>query len=256
MNRRRRKIGHNVAMSGGSAGNTRAEASRRSRQRLLDLGVELLYEGLRSPIVGVRATEVAARSEWSAGAFYHHWPTQDAYRDDLRDYLSGQLDLTLSVEEVVAAVVDMDTDPGDAIRSYFRQHVRDVLNDRAWWLQVAMLASGEQHDRATVEEHMTGWIDLLEQFYAELLSLLGLEMRPGFSLNWLTRSIMAIVDGYSFQLRAGLSLELGPEHPGDGTWENPDLALVALVAVSVKRVEDDADHDIDALWNRLVGRPT
>ncbi len=235
---------------------TREEAAVLSRQRCLAAGLEILTESLASPISLIRAQDVVKRTDYTAGAFYHHWPTQQAFRDDLRREVGGLWQLDERTRQLHDALGSDLERPEDAIRRTFLTEVSELAVDPGWWLEVAMLAGGDAHDIEQSRLRMSEWIKKLESLYGDLMEHFSLTFRDGFDLEWLTRSIMAIVDGYSLQLRAGLPLRTNHQTARDIEWSAPDLALAGVVTTSVRRGPDsESRRDIKSEWTALWSGP-
>ena len=68
--------------------NTFAAASRQTREELLEAGLRLLLRLPASAAFGhLTAARIASEAGRTSGAFFHQWPTTEAYLDDFIAYV-------------------------------------------------------------------------------------------------------------------------------------------------------------------------
>ncbi len=229
------------------AATSRQDAARRSRTLFLDEGLRLLSEGLESPFRTVRAKDVVARTDLTTGAFYHHWTNQDDYRESLLEHLADFWDPGSPAERFQQTVGQPGQD--DSILNLFVAEIRSVAQDPAWWLEVAMLCSADRADVAHVRRHMGDWVESMSALYSAIFAEFGLELRDGCSTPMLARAVMALVDGFSLQVRAGMQLEQDVE---TGEWGSVEWSIAGVICAMVHD-EAETGGDLRTTWSRLFG---
>lgn len=218
-----------------NAKSSRKEAAVESRAKLLQVGIGLLGQRLGSPFDNIRSTEVAREAGFTPGAFYHHWPSQDDYREDLRRQVGGQDEVTTSVDRFGANLLG-GADEGivHALRAAVRAEVDELVDDPSWHIQLAMQASHVQADLDCSGTQYEMWFEDYTGLYEQIFELLGVELRPEFSLSWFVRTMAALNEGYALQARSGIAAT------DDGIangWQAYDLAVATLVVSVAQRID-------------------
>ena len=220
------------APAGHQAGNAR-------RADLLRLGVDLVRDRpTGNAFDHIRAEDVARRLGLTAGAFYHYWETQDAYRDDLIDALfaaeryvdpraiSGEDARIAEAEDLDAAIRDATTWYWSVAGDHVDNRVQFAFHTLDDPYVTPRLAAWNRDLRAawhTVVDH------LLDRFERRLRSPLGVEL--------LVLGMSASLDGLI--VRHGLDpTGLGPDDDG---WTRWGRVCRALVVAGSAAVGDDRD---------------
>lgn len=227
------------------AAKSRKQAAEASRLKLLHAGLELLAERLPSPVEQVRSTEVAERGGYTAGAFYHHWPSQDAFREELRAMVGGATEIAADVERVAADFAGAGDDVVDGLRAACRAEVTAQAQSPSWRVQLAMIASSSRADLDCSAEQYRLWSQAMAQLYQGLLDALDLQLRPGLTMDWFARAVMALGEGFTMQRRSGVE-----EPQLEGDWQAYETAVAGLIlGVAVRR--DGRPVDGETLAERL-----
>ncbi len=67
---------------------SRAESAELARRKLLETGRQMVEESpVNAGLDHIKVTDVARRADMTTGAIYHHWESQDDYREELIDLL-------------------------------------------------------------------------------------------------------------------------------------------------------------------------
>ena len=214
---------------------SRSEAKELSRRALLDAGIEELADSLLSPVANVKSSNVAERAGLTTGAFYHHWETQEAFQDELRSRITHS-DQVLPTEERVSRSIGAVS--AAVIRMLVRAESDDMFRSSLWRVQLAMLAGQVPEDVDCARNEYEVWASRMADVYAAVIDAADLELRPGVTAAWLSRSISAIVEGFGLQRLAGF----GPKRRNQG-WREVELAVAALL-VGALRPKDAEEPNV------------
>lgn len=221
----------------------RDEPAVEMRQRLLDIGRELVFE---QPVVNgvdlVRVTDVARRAGVTAGAVYHYWESQDDFRDDV---------LTELLEEDQLPHPDYVTEGRDRVRNApspveATAAVAVTLADAAGRggllpLFVGLWAERQEDLASDLKASHDRYDEVFVTVVTELLSAHGLAIRPPLTIEQLTSSLLATCTGFAIRHRGDPGsvrplIEGGPE----GQWDLATATVVAILCASVHRVDTDS----------------
>src|SRR4051794_19485161 len=115
-----------------SAGGRKAEASAETRATLLEAGADLLREEPAGGVLGqLPARGVADRAGRTTGAFFHHWPSQDAYRRDLLAYVldPARIPSTAEAADAILGGLRAGADPVAVLAAAARGNFESVRAD-------------------------------------------------------------------------------------------------------------------------------
>ncbi len=223
------------------------------RDELLTAGMKHLLAAVGSPIEALEPDDVLGRTNLPSEAFHDLWPSAEDYRRELRQRLGDSWDLADVVERLVGAVATNPENRANSVLQEMRLEVlRNALNPR-FWSELTMLAGGHADDIAAIGSSVDDWIDAMAALFGEVIDALDLELCNGCSAEWVTRSIMAIVDGFSIQTRAGIDLKLS----SSDDWDSLDFAVASIVTSAVRHKDDREaiPTDVRGAWDRLFTRP-
>lgn len=208
------------------------------RRRLLQAGVEAARaQPTGDALDHIRADDVVADLDLTIGAFFHHWPTQDDYRDDLLDDLFAAeryVDPT-----AVAVRADLPAAGGldEAVRvatTWYWSVAADHPDNR---LHLAFLALDDPY----VTEHLLAEATVLaaswEAVLAALLEAAGRRVRPPLGIADVVAGISAALDGFILR-RAVDPSGLDPDDDGWTRWGRTSLALLRAATAGT---DDDRD---------------
>lgn len=219
-----------------------------------------LVDSLISPIENVRSQDVARRAGLTTGAFYHHWPTQSHYRDDLRraltdrSWLHATLDRLRSriAPEPEPRVVEGEAPSQSPVElsaalaaELVRNEAHETWDHPAWKLQLAMLASGDPLDAEVHRLDYEAWTDGIAEVIEVAFADTGLRFRPGLGPRLLATTAGALIEGYSLQARA--AAESGTVH----SWEPLETAFTALLFAALQPA-DSVDLTVDAALDQVL----
>lgn len=176
-----------------------------TRSALLDAGVALLHErGVRSGVGHVSAADVARRAGYATSTLYRYWATQTDFHRDLavaalefRDR-HALADTIKMVRELITAHAPLS----EVLRVGANSNVdRDRASDVVWYTSLALRASAglDPEVRRAADARVTEGLQMHRDLYAAILKLYALEMRPPFTLDHLTATIAALMDGFAVQ---------------------------------------------------------
>lgn len=190
-----------------------------TRRRLLDAGLDLLRTGSVGNVMSqVKAAKVARHAGLTQGAFFHHWPTQDAYLEELFDHALA-CDRFEWTNRIAADSLEELTAGGDLevlTRRIAAELVAGLSDDVSFQVQVGLWA------RADVDEVVAGRLHRLYadtdrrfgELFREALETRGMRARPGHSYEEMARIANAILEGLVVRRRIDPDL-VPPELFGD-----------------------------------------
>jgi AcrR family transcriptional regulator len=168
----------------------------RTRDDLLAAGAHLLATDPSHAFGVLRASHVAAQAGRTTGAFFNIWPTQEAYLDDLVDYvLSPERGTTgAAVGVVVAEGLRTGADEDAVLLAIAKVVLAEVPNDPQTVLEL-LLWSRAHGDRA-FRRHLAERYRILDEASAEAFMMYlrrnGRRMRRGFTAEQLSATMQDV----------------------------------------------------------------
>jgi AcrR family transcriptional regulator len=171
-----------------------------TRRRLLAAGLELLRrESVGNVLNQVKAARVARQAGLTQGAFFHHWPTQDAYLEDLFDHALAT-DRFEWTNRVAADSLRELAEGGDLdvlTRRIAGELVTGLSEDVSFQVQAGLWA------RADVDEVVAARLRRLYEdtdrrfgaLFREALESRGMRAREGHTYEEMARIANAILEG-------------------------------------------------------------
>lgn len=208
-----------------------------TRQLLLDVGTRLLYErGANVGVTHIRLSDVAAAAGLTTGAAYRCWENQDAFHRDLAAAAIRFHDQPPSAETMaeIGHLVETRAPLSEVVRVAAEANLFRYPENVAFLTTVALRACSRQ-DETLVEASCERFAATLQSFngmYAVLLKVYGRRVRPPLTLSDLTRSLMALNEGFALQAMSGVShprVKRSDCPPGVG----PDWTLFAVAAEAI-----------------------
>jgi AcrR family transcriptional regulator len=194
--------------------NAHVAASRQTRAELLEAGLQLLSTKPATAALGhLTVASITAEAGRTSGAFFHQWPTLDAYLHDLIGYVlrpEHSVNLWQTVERLSAGLAG-----GATFARSLAEAGRDVpersAHDPQTIIELLMWnrALHDESFRAVVAGHYARLDAGAAPAYGELMRLLGRAPRPPFSAESIGAICTAIAQGLA--LRASLTPGLYPE---------------------------------------------
>lgn len=166
----------------------------------MSAGLELLHEDSVGNVLNqVKAARVARRAGLTQGAFFHHWPTQDAYLEDLFDHALATDRFEWS-NRVAAESLRELAEGGDLsvlTRRIAGNLVTGLSEDMSFQVQAGLWA------RADVDEVVAARLRRLyadtDRRFGELfrgaLESRGMQVRAGHTYEEMARIANAILEG-------------------------------------------------------------
>lgn len=184
------------------------QAAEETIKAMLDVGEELLVEWLQSASTGgllsnIKATDIARRVGKTTGSFFHWWPTQEAYREQLLEHLlSADRMRELNVEGTLAAITEAVTARGraelsDVIRAGAAANFEDLGRGNEFEIQMLLLA-GRAGDPEISRALRAFYRALLEAFvpvYIDFLKVFRRRMRTPFTVENYAVTLTALAEG-------------------------------------------------------------
>ncbi len=142
------------------------ESAETTIEAMLEAGREILEERFRerktAGVLGlIKANEVAQRSGKTTGAFFYWWPTQEAYRRQLLEYMVRR-QRALDVDRTVAAIRDVSEARGHSeLSDTIRAAVASVFEglSESSMLEICMAVWSTREDEDS---------ELLKSYYAQI----------------------------------------------------------------------------------------
>lgn len=218
-----------------SASRPRTRDPEETRRRLLTAGLELLrQDSVGNVLSQVKAAKVARRAGLTQGAFFHHWPTQDAYLEDLFDHALAT-DRFEWTNRIAADSLRELAEGGDLpvlTRRIAGNVVTGLSEDMSFQVQAGLWA------RADVDEVVAArlrrlYADTDRRFgalFREALESRGMRARTGHTYEEMARIANAILEGLVVRRRIDPEL-VPPELFGD--------LILALLPHYAEPVPDD-----------------
>ncbi|WP_033429386.1 TetR/AcrR family transcriptional regulator [Saccharothrix syringae] len=174
------------------------------RERLLDAGVELLFEdGAKVLGRGLNVAEIAARAEVSEKTFFATFGDKGRYVEALLlrftrtpQRASGELG-----EVVEQALADSQGDPRRMLRTVCDWDYRQVRSDPTTLMQLAVLVLGRGHPGALkrLRQLYAGYDEAGVRAYRPVLARWSTSLRAPFTLEHLAVALTALVEGLALR---------------------------------------------------------
>jgi AcrR family transcriptional regulator len=233
------------------------DASASTRGRLLSAGVELMLERpIGTGLSHVKATEVSRRAGLSHGAFYHHWPSQEDFQEELFEHILGLGRNADEVASFMARMAEVDQDePAESIRRAMNSSFGEV-DLIPWRLWVALVARNDPGiDERLGERYRSvseAYIPNVEAVFDEL----GLRTRAPIDVERLVILVDALWEGLALRRTVAPDLVDGQsaEDEHGRTWT---LYALGVAAMLLGALEPHGDFDgslLDAI-RRFVFSP-
>lgn len=185
---------------------TRRRDAEATRRKLLDAGLELLRrDSVGHALNQVKAAKVAQAAGVTQGAFFHHWPTQADYVDDLFDHAlaTDRYEWTNRLASGWIEDLDAGGDLEELTRQIASALVIGLTDDVSFQAQVALWA------RADVDPDLAARLrrlyhDTDERFgalFQRTLEARGLRAKDGYDYEDLARIANAILEGIVLRRR-------------------------------------------------------
>lgn len=254
---------------------TKAEAAATTRADLLEAGFQLLQEQpVGTILTQVKATEIARRAGRTIGAFYHHWPDQQAYQRDLIEHVLSpdRLLSTAVAEESVRSNLAAGLPMEEIIRRGARANFETVRDDPTVPLFMALWSkqATDDHIRKQLRQHYQQVTDQLVPVYAAFFDAQGWEPRPPFTLETFASTLTALVEGLTVRAAVdpdAVPFDLPPVQAAarmpldgqldQGSWDLFSTVVLALIpSMTVPKQKRDPDvwldhEDVRGLVRRL-----
>jgi AcrR family transcriptional regulator len=203
----------------------RQQRGEESRKALLDAGVELLREeGLSGMLAAVSSRSVSRRAHRSTGAFFHHWPSSDAYVSDLIDHILRPAVVPDPLERVgenLDQLAEAPTGVVEALRATCRQDFVETAEYPALPLQMLLWS---KHDDGRVCDALRRFYAGTDEFMAPrieaIAGALGLEPLPPFDYETISVIFSAAIEGLL------LRYKVEPARVADDLFGDVVLALI------------------------------
>lgn len=183
----------------------KAEASAQTRSALLEAGAELLREEPVGAVMSqITGRAVARRAGRTAGAFFHHWTSQEAYQRDLLGYILDPARMPSTAEAVAATLagVRSGADPAEVLRQIAEANFAGVRADPYVPLWFALWARHGQ-DPAVRDLLFANYETVLGQvleLVQALLDVSGRHVREPFTARTFAVLLTALVQGLSLRV--------------------------------------------------------
>jgi AcrR family transcriptional regulator len=230
-----------------------------TRQLLLDVGIELLYErGIHLGVTHIRLSDVVAAAGLTTGAAYRCWENQDAFYRDLAAaaILHREKDPVDDTIDRIAPLLAEGAPLAEVVRTGAEANLHRYPEDTAYLTKVALRVCGPTDGSMTeaTQRRFKTSLDSYSGMYAELLAVFGRRMRTPYTLRDLALSLMALSEGFTIQAMGGAEhphVERTDLDPRVGT----DWTLFACAVEGVIEHFTERDPDADHEWARVNAGP-
>ena len=167
--------------------------------RLLEAGLQLMRENPVGNVFSqIKATQVTRRANLSTGAFYHHWPDQAAFVQDLLDqHLTQDRDHWLSeVSTALAETAESDASLAETVRTVSSAVFEVFKHDPSLTIQLALWT--RHHDnsaRARLQQRYRTMAADVIPLYQTVLDRHDLTLRPPYTPEMLAVAFSALIEG-------------------------------------------------------------
>ena len=218
-------------------GNAHEAASRQTRLDLLEAGLRLLVsQPASSALSHLTATKIATEAGRTSGAFFHQWPTLEAYLQDFISYVLRP-ELAVSLQNTTAQIT-AGLARGSTFTEALAQAGRGVPEQTAHDPQTIielLMWNRALHDtdfRQTVARHYHALDVGAGEAYEQLMTILGREPRPPFTAETIGAVCASVAQGLS--MRASLT-------PGFYPAEIFGWMIAALIPLLTRQPGDQSD---------------
>jgi AcrR family transcriptional regulator len=176
----------------------RQSRGRESREALLQAGVELLRDKTLREVLGALSTRaVARRANRSVGSFFHHWPSAEAYVDDLIAHIFSAGLLPENVDEIARGLeellVDSD-DPLAGLHAILNANFADTANDPFFAVELLLRSQSNDQVRAGLRAFYRQ-TERIIPVYESFASALGTQPREPFDYVTVSVALTALLEG-------------------------------------------------------------
>lgn len=182
----------------------RTERAEKTRESMLEAGLAMLRDAPADHLFErLQAQAISARAGVTTGSFYHHFDGQDGFVAALLEYALAKDHNPPFAEAVKSFEAQLTAGASflDALTASCT-HVLDWQTaNPTFALQLAVTAKSHR-DPALAKrlERMYRQVEAeMDGYYQAILTLLGREMRPPFTLTDLTGTVMAMFEGLSIR---------------------------------------------------------
>lgn len=190
--------------------NRRELSARATKDLLISTALEMVFE---SPVElrteSVKVTDVVRRVGLSPGALYHHWETQELFRDAVRDAIRNQ-----NYFCKVPPPADQATYSGtveDVMITLARGFLQDNLGNPAMQVFLGQWAQNGPGDREHLHRHFSetnqAWSELIE----DVLHTKGREIVPSITPKRLLELVTSFLLGFHVLYETRHQSNLSPE---------------------------------------------
>jgi hypothetical protein len=181
----------------------KAAAKQATRQALLAAAAQMLTDDPEGdPIGALKPIEVARRAvpPRSNGAFYHIWPTQAAFRQDLLEYMLSpdRIEVGGPTRDIVTDLVAAEGfDLVQAFREIANLNFDGLKSDPSLLLKQSLWSRHhvDAQARELIGDLYRGATAMLIPMYEALLARSGRSLKPPYTLETLATTIMALAEG-------------------------------------------------------------
>jgi AcrR family transcriptional regulator len=205
----------------------------------------------------IRATAVSERAGLSHGAFYHHWASQDDFRQELLALIIEQGRSPDEADRFRDRFSSADlTVPAESFRRAMNESFAEAssLEWRAW---VSLLARNDPGIDEMLRNRYTDVMEAFRQAYQKSLEELDLELIPPIDLDQLNLLIDALWEGLA--MRATIDPETvrstGWVDDNGNIWSIYALGVAALYAGTLQRRGADQPSSLELLAGLVPAPP-
>jgi AcrR family transcriptional regulator len=171
-------------------------------EAMLEAGREILQERFRDKRAGgvlglIKASDVAQRSGKTTGAFFYWWPTQEAYRRQLLDYMVAR-QRALDIEQTLAAIQDVTearghTEVSDTIRAAIVSVFEGLRDSSMLEVCMAVWATRGEEDTELLRRYYSQINDGVLALFEVARRMEGRRMRAPYELQDLATAMTSLV---------------------------------------------------------------
>jgi len=216
----------------------KAAARAATRLALLESAQRLLLESpAADPVGALKPSQIArgAQPARTTGAFYHIWPTLQAFRDELLEFVLSADRIAVGTPTVDAAVQLAgcgDRSLAEIIRVAGNLNFDGLPDDPGLLLKHALWSRHRTEPR--VRELLAGLYDGVREqmtpMYETVLATTGRRMRPPYTLDLLLVVLAALGEG--LHLRSSVDPDAVPEFGADVDPDGQDRRWTTFAAVA------------------------
>jgi AcrR family transcriptional regulator len=189
----------------GAAGGAKAAVSAETRRALLEAGASLLRDAPAGSVLGrITGRAVAERAGRTSGAFFHQWPTQEAFHRDLMSYIldPARMPSTAEAADAVATGLRSGLPPEDLLRRAAEANFAGVRADPyvPLWLALWARHYDDEHLTGLLRENYRAVTAQVTPLFAGLLQASGRAMRPPFTVETMAVTATALVQGLALRV--------------------------------------------------------